>query len=80
MARIDYTAEQLSNAHFRKESVKQSWQKAKDEFLSTEDAFTQGYALHIMIDVLWLSGLYLKLKDKYKDDFDIKIIMMILVH
>lgn len=72
LARIDYTAEQLNNSHFRKEGIKDSWLKAKTEFLSGDDAFAKGYAIHIMVDVLWITGIYLKYKDKLQDDFSIK--------
>jgi len=63
-ARVD-----IKNSHYRNEGIKKSWFIAADEFNSVENLFLKGYCIHIMSDVLWLSGIYAEQKKKHSEDF-----------
>lgn len=74
-ARIDCSLEDINNSHYRQESIKQSWLRAADEFKTTNNLFLKGYCIHIMADVLWLSGIYAELKKLHGDNFEKNILV-----
>ncbi len=67
--RANVTQQDIDDAHYRSKSIKKSWIEAAEEFKATDSPFMKGYSLHIMTDVLWLSGVYAKLKKEHEADF-----------
>ena len=73
--RTNLTQKDIDDAHYRQQSIKKSWTEAAHEFKLTESPFMKGYSLHIMTDVLWLSGVYAKLKEKYGDSLSKNVVV-----
>ncbi|MEX1377566.1 MAG: zinc dependent phospholipase C family protein [Eubacteriales bacterium] len=73
--RVDYNGEDIEDSHYRNFGIKKSWYEAIDEFKLSDNLFLKGYFIHIMTDVLWLSGIFANLKKKYDADFSKKILI-----
>jgi len=68
-ARVNYTTEDIKDAHYRQESLKKSWSLAAKEFMSSDNLFLKGYCIHIMTDLLWISSILAELAKQYGDEF-----------
>lgn len=74
--RHDVTKEDKIQSHLRDDGVKESWNKAIEMYLSnTTDKFLQGYSIHVMTDVLWITGVYKKVQKDIGDDFEREVFL-----
>lgn len=68
--RLDVKKEDKIQSHLRDEGVKKSWEKAIEMYQeNAADKFLQGYSIHVMTDVLWITGVYKKVQKDIGDDF-----------